>query len=107
MKVSKQLPRIQKQVDLLEAAGFLVKLRHESGLVGRILHGPQFKGRTTVRIIDDDPDAIVGMGYAFCSLNDNYCRVDGTQHAFHRAVNDFYKVVGHTKAKSVLHPVKV
>ena len=106
MRVSNQLPRVQHQVDLLEAAGFRIQLNHQATQRGRIHRGPKFKGITRVRIFASDTDVAVGIGKAYCSLQDNYSKVAGTQHAFHRAINDFYSVVGHVKANAVLHPPK-
>jgi hypothetical protein len=100
LRVSKKLPSVQRQVDLLESAGFEVCMRHDST---RLSIHTNAKGASFVRIFD--PTGFnVGQGDSYCSKEDNYDRVIGTRIAFRRAVADFYNLVGWKKAKEVLYP---
>jgi len=100
MRVSKQLPQVQKQVDLLESAGFEVHLKHDSKCK---FESEPVVGATFV-YIDDAHGYPVGIGNAKCSKKDNFNRVTGTKIAFRRAIADFYDTVGHKKASAVLYP---
>ena len=107
MRVSNKLPRVQRQVDLLEAAGFEVHMSHDLDITGRLEGGAQVHGITTVIINQPEVNAIsLGYGIAYCSESDNFDRSVGTKVAFRRAINDFYIGVGHEKANAVLHPVE-
>lgn len=107
MRVSNKLPKVQAQVDRLEAAGFAIHMSHNRDIVGRLEGGAQIHGTTSVLINQPDVNAgSLGYGVAHCSRSDNFDRSTGTQVAFRRAIADFYKSVGHVKANAVLHPAE-
>ena len=100
MRVSKTLPKVQLQVDLLESAGFDVNLKHVSYGDNR---GVMCNGFSKVTITDVT-GYNVGLGTSTCSKLDNFNRATGTQVAFRRAISDFYDTVGYRKAGTVLYP---
>jgi 2,3-bisphosphoglycerate-independent phosphoglycerate mutase len=93
MKVSQRLPKVQKQVDALEAAGYSVRLKHDA-----------VRTRSSAVTIHNGDDIVVGLGFSTCSEADNFDKAIGTEVAFRRAVNNFYKIVGHRTVRPILNP---
>lgn len=112
MKVSDRLPGIQAVVDRLEAAGYELRLTHSPDTEGVTLipinNGDgttqiSYHGLTKVSIhASFDGASVNASGYGYCSPRDQFDRVEGTRHAFNRAMHDLSSVIGRAAVKRVL-----
>ena len=105
MKVSKSLPEVQRLVDRLEQHGYKIRLSHDSDRTGVYLgesgnHLP-YHGYTCISI-DHETNGVHVDGGAFCSVNDQFSRAEGTRIAFDRALTEMHDWVGRDELKSIL-----
>jgi hypothetical protein len=108
MRVSKNIPAIQGLIDKLEAAGYEINLRHypdKEGITGgrskndsEHFHYTSFHGMTRMEI---KTGGVTARGDAFCSVNDQFCRAEGTRFAFNRAIHELSHAVGRDVVKGI------
>jgi hypothetical protein len=93
MQVCKNLAAIQNRVNMLEAAGWRI----------RLIHDPM-KTRTTLMLAvaqDEEAGQIFFAGQSHCVHEDQFCRSTGTRIAFDRLIHHMSAGLGRKTVKQI------
>jgi len=102
MRVSKKLVKINKAIKRFEQHGYEFYLHHSIFEEPRyeIECGAPVRGVTTLYV--KIPQVGVFRTVAFCSVDDNFSKIVGTQIAFKRAMEYLSTVLGREALKDIL-----